>query len=315
MLFRFKLAPDNTTIDFMRLRFFAFAVSLILVLGSVGLMATRGLAFGVDFTGGTLIEIQTETPVNLADMRAQLNTLGLGSISIQEFGDPRDVLIRMQQQEGGAGAQMAAVERVKQAIAAAVPGQMVDYRRVEYVGPQVGEELKRAGIIAFIVSILGILVYVAARFEWQFGVAAVLALAHDAIIILGFFALTGWEFDLSTMGAVLLVAGYSINDTIVVFDRIRENLRKYKKMPLPELCNLSTNQTLQRSLMTSFTTLVALFALAVFGGEVIAAFTWALIVGIVAGTFSSTYVAAALLLYMNVRRGDQKAGQDSPSFA
>lgn len=315
MSFRFKLAPDNTAIDFMRLRFIAFAVSLFFCLGSIGLLATKGLEFGVDFTGGTLIEIQTETPANLGDLRTRLNTLNLGSISIQEFGDPRNILVRMAQQDGGPDAQKVAVDRVKAEIETAVSGQSVDYRRVEYVGPQVGEELKRAGVLAFLLSIVGILVYVAVRFEWQFGVAAVVALAHDAIITLGFFAVTRWEFDLSTMGAVLLVAGYSINDTIVVFDRIRENLRKYKKMPLPELCNLSTNQTLQRSLMTSFTTLLALLALALFGGDVIAAFTWALIVGIVAGTFSSTYVAAALLLYLNIRQGEAKGAQDSPSMA
>jgi preprotein translocase subunit SecF len=176
--------------------------------------------------------------------------------------------------------------------------------------------LKQAGLIAMILATIGILVYVAFRFEWQFGVAAVLALLHDAIVTLGFFALTGWEFDLSTMGAVLLVAGYSINDTIVIFDRIRENLRKYKKMPLIDLFNLSTNQTLARSLMTSFTTLLALLALALFGGEVIAGFTWALIVGIVVGTFSSTYVAAALLLWLNIPRGDiqdPSTPQDAPA--
>jgi preprotein translocase subunit SecF len=301
---RFKLAPDGTSIDFMRMRFAAFALSILLVLGSLGLIATKGIAFGVDFTGGTLIEIKVEKPPVLADLRASLNNLGVGSVGVQEFGDPLDLLIRLGQQEGGADAQQAAVATVRTALDQHFQGQTIDVRRIEFVGPQVGDELKRAGLIAMLLSIVGILIYVAARFEWQFGVAAVIALAHDAIVVLGFFALLQWEFDLSTMGAVLLVAGYSINDTIVVFDRIRENLRKYKKMPLIELFNLSTNQMLARSLMTSFTTLLALMALALFGGPVIAAFTWALIVGIVVGTFSSTYVAAGLLLYLNIRRGD-----------
>ncbi len=299
---RFKLAPDNTNINFLGKRYFAFAFSLFLVLGSLTLVAVKGINFGVDFTGGTLIEIKVPTVPDLARLRGDLSGLGVGAVSLQEFGDPQNLLIRLPQQSGGPEAQAQSVTKVKESLATAFPSGVVDYRRVEYVGPQVGDELKKAGMLALALSILGILAYVAFRFEWQFGVSAVLALIHDAVVTLGFFALTGWEFDVSTMGAVLLVAGYSINDTIVVFDRIRENLRKYKKMPLLELFNLSTNQMLARSLMTSFTTLLALLSLAIFGGDVIRGFTWALIVGIVVGTYSSTYVAAALLLYLNIRR-------------
>jgi preprotein translocase subunit SecF len=312
MTWRFKLAPDNTSIDFMRLRYAAFALSAFLIFGSIALVAIKGLNFGVDFSGGTLIEVRLNTKPDLSAMRENLNALHLGSISLQEFGDPKNILIRMPQQEGGAEGQAAAVEKIKSAVNTKFQGENVDYRRVEYVGPQVGDELKRAGIIALTLSMIGILIYVAVRFEWQFGVGAVVSLLHDAIITLGFFALTGWEFDLATMGAILLVAGYSINDTIVVFDRIRENLRKYKKMPLYELCNLSTNQTLARSLMTSFTTLLALSALAIFGGEVIRGFTWALIVGVLVGTYSSTYVAASSILHLGVRRGDNGQGADTP---
>lgn len=310
MAFRFKLAPDNTKFDFLGIRYITFTISICLVLGSIGLTLTKGLNLGVDFTGGTLIEIKVPTTPDLNKMRNDLHALDLGSMSLQEFGDPQNLLVRMAQQPGGPEGQVAAVEKVKAALSAEFPKKSdtdagVDYRRVEYVGPQVGEELIRTGLLAMFLSIVGVLVYVAARFEWQFGVACVLAVARDASVTVGFFAVSGWEFDLATMGAVLLVAGYSLNDTIVVFDRIRENLRKYKKMPLQELFNLSVNQTLSRSLMTSFTTLLALSALAIFGGQVIRGFTCALIVGIIAGTFSSIFVASGPLLYLNLRRHDR----------
>lgn len=303
MAWRFKLAPDNTNFDFMGKRYLTFAVSLFLVFGSLALVMTKGLNFGVDFTGGTLIEIKAPVVPNLDQMRKDLNQLGLGAISLQEFGDPQNILIRMAaHKDETPEAQAAAVEKVKAALSSEFDGVAPDYRRVEYVGPQVGGELIRTGLLAMALSILGVLIYVASRFEWQFGIACVMAVARDAIITVGFFALTGWEFDLATMGAVLLVAGYSLNDTIVVFDRVRENMRKFKKMPMFDLCNLSVNQTLSRSLMTSFTTLLALSALAIFGGQVIRGFTCALIVGIVVGTFSSTFVAAATLLSLGIRK-------------
>lgn len=302
-----RLIPDGTNIDFIGKRFIAYAISLALVFASIGLMATKGLNFGIDFTGGTLIEIETPEVPDLPEMRAVLGKLGLGDVSLQEFGDPQNIMIRLPQQAGEEDVQQAAIRSVQARLAELFPGGAVEYRRVEYVGPQVGGELKKKGLYAMLLSMAGILAYIWIRFEWQFGVAAVVALLHDAIATLGLFALTRMPFDLSTLAAVLLVAGYSINDTVVVFDRIRENLRKYKKLPLPELFNQAVNQTLARSLMTSLTTLLALAALVIFGGEVIRGFTWALIFGIGVGTFSSVYVASPLLLYMNLRRGDGSA--------
>jgi preprotein translocase subunit SecF len=273
------------------------------------------LNFGIDFTGGTVIEIRTPVKPNLSDMRTALNALGYGAISIQEFGAPDDLLIRLPQQGGGD------VEKEKEAIAAVRAyldrtfvgdgdESLVDYRRTEYVGPQVGKELQVKGIYAVLFSLLGILAYIWVRFEWQFGVAAVAALAHDAIIVIGLFALTQMEFNLSTVAAVLMIAGYSINDTVIVFDRIREMLRKYKKMPLIDLFNLSVNSMLVRTIMTSFTTLLALVALYMFGGEVIRGFIYALIFGIVVGTYSSIFVAAPLLLLMNIRRANLDGSED-----
>lgn len=309
MAFRFKLAPDNTKFDFLGWRRVTFTLSICLVLGSIALTLVRGLNFGVDFTGGTVIEIGLPVAPDLNMLRSDLHGLNLGGISLQEFGDPRNLLLRMGQQSGGPEGQAAAVDKIKTALSTKFAE--IDYRRVEYVGPQVGEELIRTGLLAMFLSVVGVLIYVASRFEWQFGVACVLAVIRDASVTVGFFAVTRWEFDLATMGAVLLVAGYSLNDTIVVFDRIRENLRKYRKMELKELFNLSINQTLSRSLMTSFTTLLALSSLAIFGGEVIRGFTCALIVGIVAGTFSSIFVATGPLLVLNLRRAHDDSAASS----
>jgi preprotein translocase subunit SecF len=300
-----KLLPAETHLDFTGKRFLAFALSAVLLLGSIFLVVDRGLNFGIDFTGGTLIEIQTEEPADIAALRTDLNTLELGAISIQEFGSADDLLIRLPQQQvedDDGEAQKAAIETVRNALNESL-GQ-VDYRRVEFVGPQVGEELKKQGAMAVLFSLFGILAYVWFRFEWQFGVASIIALAHDTVLTIGFFALTQMEFNLSTVAAILMIAGYSINDTVVVFDRIRENLRKYKKKPIGELLNLSVNQTLSRTLMTSITTLLALLALYIFGGEVIRGFVNALIFGIGVGTYSSIFVAAPLLMFMNVKRGD-----------
>lgn len=299
-----RFIPDGTAIDFIGKRFIAYAISLTLIVGSFALLATKGLNFGIDFTGGTLIEIKTPQIPDLSHLRKELNGLKLGDISLQEFGDPQNIMIRLSQQPGGPEGQQSAIKAVQARLGSLFDSGAVEYRRVEYVGPQVGGELKRKGLYALVLSMLGILAYIWVRFEWQFGVAAVAALLHDAIATLGLFAVTRMPFDLSTLAAVLLVAGYSINDTVVVFDRIRENLRKYKKTPLPQLLNQAVNQTLSRSLMTSFTTLLALSALLVFGGEVIRGFTWALVFGILVGTFSSVYVASPLLLYMNLRRSE-----------
>lgn len=295
-----KLLPDNTNFDFIGHRYIAYAFSLIVVLGSLGLIFTKGLNFGIDFTGGTLIEIRVSETPDMSALRKDLNALGLGDVSLQEFGEPTDLLIRLPEQPGGEDVQQAALGKVRGALDATF--ETVDYRRTEFVGPQVGKELKLKGLYAVLFSMLGIMAYIWVRFEWQFGVAAIAALAHDVIGTVGLFALTGMSFDLSSVAAVLMIAGYSINDTVVIFDRIRETLRKFRKKPLPEILNTATNETLSRTVVTGLTTLLALMALWAFGGEVIRSFVNALIFGILIGTHSSIFVAAPLLMYMNIRR-------------
>lgn len=302
MLFRMQLVPPGTNIAFMSWRKIFFVLSAVMVVGAIVLFLARGLNYGIDFKGGILFEVKTEGPADIAGMRATLGGLGLGEVSLQEFGAADDVLIRLQKQEGGDQAQQDAVAKVKEALG---PG--VEYRRTEVVGPQVSSELFRDGVYAVCLAMLAILVYIWFRFEWQFGVGALVALVHDVLATIGVFAILQFEFNLSTVAAVLTIAGYSINDTVVVYDRIRENLRKYKTMALPELLNRSINETLSRTLMTSLTTLVALFMLYLFGGEVIRGFSFAMIFGILIGTYSSIFLAAPLLLYMKVPRRSSKA--------
>jgi preprotein translocase subunit SecF len=292
-----SLVPTNTNIDFVNFRTLAAIFSLLLCVASAGLFAAKGLNFGIDFRGGILIEIRTEGPADISKLRSSLSGLGLGEIQLQEFGQASDVLIRIERQAGDEKAQIVAVEKAKAAL-----GDKVDYRRTEFVGPKVGGELIEAGITAVLLALGAMLVYIWFRFEWQFGVGAVVALLHDVLLTIGIFALLGLEFNLSTVAAILTIAGYSINDTVVVFDRVRENLRKYKQMPLGELLNLSINGTLSRTLLTSFTTLLALLALYFFGGEVLAGFSFAMIWGVVVGTYSSIFIAVPSLVYMNLRR-------------
>ena len=298
-----RLVPEKTNLQFIRHRNVAFTFSAVLVVASIVLLLVQGLNFGIDFRGGTLIEIKTEGPADINDLRSRLSGLGLGEVTLQEFGAPDDVMIRIQQQEGDESAQMAAIERVKEALG---PG--IEYRRVEYVGPKVGAELIRSGVVAVVLALGAILVYIWFRFEWQFGVCAVVALAHDVIATIGMFALTQIEFNLSTVAAILTIAGYSINDTVVIFDRVRENLRRYKSLPIAELLNRSINETLSRTTITSVTTLLALVALYVFGGEVIRGFSFAMIFGVLLGTFSSIWVAAPLLLRTGLRSTGTEAG-------
>ncbi|MFQ6018003.1 MAG: protein translocase subunit SecF [Kiloniellaceae bacterium] len=278
-----------------RNQFLAF--SAFLVLAALAVFAVQGLNLGVDFRGGILIEIRTDGPADLADLRRRLGRLGLGEVTLQEFGVETDVLINVRRQEGDEKAQIAAIETVKQELGATV----VEYRRTEFVGPKVGGELKRAGALATGLALLGIGVYIWFRFEWQYALAALVALVHDVIATIGFFALIQLEFNLATLAAVLTIAGYSINDTVVIFDRVRETLRKYKKLPMFELLDMSINRTLSRTLLTSLTTLLALFALFLFGGEVIRGFSVGLIWGVVIGTYSSIGLAVPLLSFMNLR--------------
>ncbi|MBI2586923.1 MAG: protein translocase subunit SecF [Rhodospirillales bacterium] len=305
------LVPLDVNIRFIPRRMWFFVISGLLVAISVALFTIKGLNYGIDFKGGILIEVRTPKPADLAAMRGKLSGLGLGDVSLQEFGHPNEVLIRVQRQEGDEAAQQAALEKVKSALGAGV-----EYRRTEFVGPQVSEELFWDGVLAVTLSMIGILIYVWFRFEWQFGLAAIIALVHDVLSTIGIFALLDMEFNLTTVAAVLTIAGYSINDTVVVFDRIRENLRKFKKMPLPQLLNDSVNQTLSRTVITGGTTLAAVVALYALGGEVIRGFSFAIIWGILVGTYSSVCLAAPLLLYLNIKRGgkviEEAAAQQSP---
>ena len=299
-----RLVPNVPTFDFIGRRKLYFAFSLTLVIAAIVLFAVRGLNYGIDFQGGIIMEVKVPEAGKLAEMRSTLSNLGLGEVALQEFGSPTEILIRVQRQEGGEDAQQAAIDKVRGALPAAV-----EYRRTEFVGPKVSEELFRDGLMAVGFAMLGILIYIWFRFEWQFGAAAVIALAHDVISTIGIFALTGIEFNLSTVAAILTIAGFSINDTVVVFDRVRENLRKYKTLSLFQLFNNSINETLSRTIVTSLTTLLALFALYGLGGEVIRGFSFAMIWGIVVGTYSSICVAVPLLLYLNLKRGAEEPGE------
>ncbi len=301
-----KIIPEQTTIDFTGKHIVSFIFSACLIALSIFMIVDRGLNFGIDFAGGILMEVQTQEAADIAQLRRDLSSLELGSVSIQEFGSPTDVLIRLQEQPGGDAGQQAAIETVRETL-----GDSVTYRRVEFVGPQVGEELIKDGTIAVLFSMGGILLYILLRFQLQFGIAAIVALVHDTILTIGLFSFLQMEFSLSTVAAVLMIAGYSINDTVVVFDRVRENLRKYKKMPLVDVFNMSINSMLSRTLMTSVTTMLALIALYVFGGEVIQAFVIALIWGIIVGTYSSIFIATPVLLYLKLDRGDTVSKRDS----
>ena len=302
MLKPIRFVPRNARLPIIRSRLLAFAMSALLVLGSLVAVATIGLNFGIDFKGGILIEVRTAAPANIAQMRSDLSGLGLGEVSLQEFGDEHEVLIRIQRQDGDEAQQIKATDAVRKML-----GDGVEYRRTEFVGPTVGQELIQAGALAVGLALLSILLYVWFRFEWQFGVGAIVALAHDIISTLGLFALIQHEFNLATVAAVLTIAGYSINDTVVIYDRVRENLRKYKKMPLADLFELSVNETLSRTTLTSGTTLLALFSIYLFGGAVLADFALAMIWGILIGTYSSVFIAVPLLLYTGLRRGDEDA--------
>lgn len=293
-----RFIPDETRVPFVKARLIAFAFSILLIVGSIGLFFVTGLNYGIDFRGGTLIEVRSKSgPANLGDMRAKLGGIGLGDVQIQEFGEPEEVLIRIEQQPGGDANQQVAIEKVKSTL-----GDSVEYRRVEVVGPTVSGELIQSGTIAVVVALFAVLLYIWFRFEWQFSVGAVAALVHDVTLTIGLFCLLQLEFGLSIIAAILTIVGYSLNDTVVVYDRVRENLRKYKKMPLPELVDLSINDTLSRTSLTSVTTLIALLSLYIFGGEVIRGFTFAMIWGVIVGTYSSIFVAAPLLLYLGVKR-------------
>jgi len=292
------IVPAGTRIDFMRYHKLTFAISVIMVLGSILLFFTRGLNYGIDFAGGILLEVRSEQTVDLGELRHKLDSLGLGEIALQTFGDANDVLIRVPMKDvADEKAQQTAVQTIKDTL-----GSSWEYRRTETVGPKFGDELKSGTAWAFALAMLGIMAYVWFRYEWQFGINALLALFHDVITTIGLFALTQIEFNLTTVAAVLTIAGYSVNDTVVIYDRIRYDLKRYKKMPLPELINLSLNTTLSRTTVTSGLTLLSVLALYFVGGDVLHGFSVALIWGIVIGTYSTICVATPLLLYMHLHR-------------
>jgi preprotein translocase SecF subunit len=298
----FRLVPVDTRFRFVRYQNWAYAFSGALVLLTLILLPTRGLNMGIDFQGGILIEAGMPTAApDLAAMRTALDGLGLGEVALQDFGSPSDIMIRLERQPGGEPAQLAAVDQVKATLQKEF-GDDISYRRVEMVGPKVSAELFWSSAWALGLALLAILVYVWFRFEWQFGVGGVVALAHDAFTTLGVFSLFGLEFNLSTVAALLTIVGYSINDTVVIYDRIRENLRRYKTMPLADLIDRSINETLARTVMTSATTLLALIALAAVGGPVIRDFTIAMIWGVLIGCYSTVYVASPIVLHLHLRR-------------
>ena len=295
---RLKLVPSETNIDFMRLRMPALGFSGLLVAFSMALFMLIGLNLGIDFRGGILIEARnTAGAADIGSIRSDLNRLGLGDISIQGFGSETDVLVRVQRQEGDESAQIAAIKAITDAL-----GEDYNIRRTEFVGPTVGAELAEKGVLAVICALLAIMVYIWFRFEWQFSIAAILALAHDVLSTIGLFALTSFEFNLATVAAILTIAGYSINDTVVVFDRVRENLRRYKSYEQPAILNRSLNETLSRTVMTSVTTLLALFAIVLFGGAVLRDFALAMMWGVLIGTYSSVFVAVGALAFFDLKR-------------
>lgn len=291
-----KLLPDDTDFKFMARKTIAFAFSAVLIAGSLGLFFTKGLNLGIDFKGGSSIEVQAIVgDADIADIRARVGALGLGDVQVQEFGNTKDVLIRIETQEGGDLAQQAAVKLVIGAIESDY-----DDRRTEVVGPTVSGELAQTGTLAVIAAIIAVLGYIWMRFEWQFALGAVAALVHDVILTIGMFSITGFEFNLASIAAILTIVGYSLNDTVVVYDRVRENLRKYRKMLISDLLNMSINHTLSRTILTSVTTILALAALVAFGGEVIRSFTFAMAWGVLVGTYSSIFVAAPLLINLKL---------------
>jgi preprotein translocase subunit SecF len=305
-----RLINTRNTIDFMGQRRFALIASGVMLLVAVAAIGFRGLSLGIDFTGGTLIEVGYSEDVDLESVRSALAEAGFGDSSVQRFGTPRDVLIRLgvgQAEEGEAEDGEAVSARLSDQVFSALSKASedeVELRRVEFVGPQVGDELTEDGALAVLVALMAILIYVAMRFEWRFAVGSVIALVHDVLITVGLFALLQIEFDLPVLAAVLAVIGYSLNDTIVVFDRIRENFRKIRKGSPKEIINRSLTNTLARTLVTSLTTVLVLTALFFLGGQIIHGFAFALLVGVIIGTYSSIYVASTAVLMLGVSKAD-----------
>jgi preprotein translocase subunit SecF len=295
-----RIVPDDTKFDFMRFRHISFPLSALLSIIAISLYFFHGLNFGIDFKGGLLMEVQSKAgDADLAKMRSTLGALGLGEVQLQQFGAPSNVLIRIAEQPGGDAAQQQAVGKVRGAL-----GNEVDYRRVEVVGPRVSGELLSYGVVGLGLAIVCILIYLWFRFEWQFALGAMIANVHDIVLTIGFMSLLQIDFDLTSIAALLTILGYSLNDTVVIYDRIREMLRRYRKLPMPELLNASVNQTLSRSVITHVTVSLALLALLLFGGQAIHSFTATMMFGVVlVGTYTSVFIASPILIYLGVGRG------------
>ncbi len=290
--------PHGTMLPFMKYKSLCVGLSIIAMVLSLGIIMVKGFNFGVDFKGGSLIEVRAKSgSADVSAMRSKLGALDLGDVQIQSFGTDADVLIRLEQQPGGEDAQQQAANKVLDAL-----GSDFEQRRIEVVGPAVSSELRMTGLIAVLASIVAIVAYVWFRFEWQFSVGVVVGLFHDVLVTAGIFSLFELAFDLSIVAALLTILGYSVNDSVVVADRIRENLRKYKKMPLTELLNLSINETLSRTILTGVTTIAVLLSLFFLGGEVIRYFTFAMLFGVLIGTYSSIFISAPLIDYLGIKR-------------
>ena len=296
-----RIVPDQTTFSFMRFRRYSFPFSAVLSVISVWAFFFISMNFGIDFTGGTLIEMQSRLgKSDISLVREAATDLAVGEVEVQEFGTQGGVSIRFGLQPGGEKAQQAVMERVK-----TVFEKDYEFRRIEVVGPRVSGELVQSGTLGVVLSIGAVLVYLWFRFEWQFAVAAVIATLHDLVLTIGFFAISQIEFNMTSIAAILTIVGYSLNDTVVVFDRIRELLRRYKTMPPSDLLDLSINTTLSRTLMVSLATALALVALVIFGGSVIKSFSWAMFFGVIVGTYSSIFIAAPVLIYLGVRNAGE----------
>jgi len=295
-----RIVPDDTKFDFMRFRRISFPISALLSIIAISLYFFHGLNFGIDFVGGTLVEVQSKSgPADLAKMRSTIAGLSLGDFQLQQFGAPTDVLIRISQQPGGETAQQVAVQKVRAAL-----GDEVEYRRVEVVGPRVSTELLAYGTIGLVLAIFAILIYLWFRFEWQFALGAMIANVHDIVLTVGFMSLTQIDFDLTSIAALLTILGYSLNDTVVIYDRIREMLRRYKRLSMPDLLNISVNATLSRSIITHVTVSLSLLALLLFGGQAIHSFTATMMFGVVlVGTYTSVFIASPILIYLGVGSG------------
>lgn len=318
MAWRLKLVPTKTNIDFFKLQFITFGASVVAVIGSLILVATMGLNLGVDFRGGTTIRTESTSPVDVGVYRDALTALDLGDVSITEVRDPsfaedqHVAQIRIGARDGEEAVTPETIQQIEAALQAVDPA--ISFPAVESVGPKVSGELIWKALMAVAAGSIGILIYVWMRFEWQFAVGTVAALLHDVIVTVGVFALFQLKFDLSIVAALLTILGYSVNDTVVIFDRLRENLAKYKQMPLREMMNLTANETLSRTIMTATTTFLSLLVLFIFGGDVIRGFVFAMLFGVVIGTYSTLYVAKNIVLFLGVDRGD-KPKKDANEFA